>query len=211
MNLPPMDPYVSEDVKLNYSVIDAFVGKFSVNEVYTFGLSSGIVKSVTTNTTAKGLLKLTVQVLFPEGEIIGSYEGTTRVGVIPFESAGPFSLTIKNALLKWKIKAKPKKVKNVEYMQVKSFKFSPLQIGHMTVDMEGLFPSEQLTKSTVNLINGNWKLFTRQLLPATQNYFGGDVVKTLNKIFMKIPYDQLMPKGYKKEEKDKPEGDKPKE
>lgn len=191
-----MDPYVTEDAKLNYSVIEAFVGKLSVYEVYTYGLSSGQVQNVVANFTSKNVMKLSVDVWFPEGAIKGNYEGFTRVGFVPFHSGGPFNITTKDVLINWLIKGKVKKVKGVEYMQVRTFKFRPTKIGHMKVNMEGIFPSRQLTKSTVKLINGSWSFFTKQLMPETQNYFGPEIVSVLNKIFLKVPYDQLLPKGF---------------
>lgn len=192
-----MDPYVTEDAKLNYSVIDAFVGKLSVYEVYAHGLSRGQVKSVTANITSKNAMKLSINVWFPEGRLTGNYEGLTRVGFIPFESGGPFRVNLTDVTLNWRIKGKVRRVKGVEYMKIRSFKFQPTEIGNMRIKMDGIFPSKQLTKSTVKLINGSWGFFTRQLMPETQNYFGPELVKVLNKIFMKVPYDQLLPKGYK--------------
>lgn len=196
-DLPSMDPYITENAQLNYSVIDAFVGRLSVYEVYSHGLSSGQVKSVVANITSKNVMRLTIQMWFPTGQLTGNYEGTTRVGFIPFHSGGPFNVTMRDILVTWKIKGKVKKVNGVEYMTVKTFKFKPTQIGHMRVKMDGIFPSKQLTKSAVQMINGSWGFFTRQLMPETQNYFGPELVKIVNKIFLRVPYDQLLPKGYK--------------
>lgn len=190
-----MDPWVTEDAKLNYSMIEAFVGKLSVYEVYSYGLSTGEVQSVVANITDKNVLKLSIDIFFPEGKIKGHYEGTTRVGILPFYSGGPFNLTTTKALLNWKIKAKVKKVNGTEYMKVRTFKFKPVKIANLKVNLEGIFPSKQLTRSTVKLINGSWGFFMRQLMPETQSYFGPALVNILNKIFMKIPYDRLLPKN----------------
>lgn len=197
-----MDPYVIEDAKLNYSVIEAFMGRLSVNQVYSHGLSGGEVLSVVVNITSKNVMRLAIDLWFPEGAIIGNYEGLTRVGLLPFESGGPFNVTLKDAVLSWRIKGKVKKVKGVEYMKVRSFKFKPIEIGHMKVHADGLFPSQQLTKSAVQMINSSWEFFTRQLMPETQNFFGPELVKICNKIFMRIPYDQLLPKGFKEKVKE---------
>lgn len=190
-----MDPWVTEDAKLNYSMIEAFVGKLSVYEVYSYGLSTGEVQSVVANITDKNVLKLSIDIFFPEGKIKGHYEGTTRVGILPFYSGGPFNLTTTKALLNWKIKAKVKKVNGTEYMKVRTFKFKPVKIANLKVNLEGIFPSKQLTRSTVKLINGSWGFFMRQLMPETQSYFGPALVNILNKIFMKIPYDRLLLKS----------------
>lgn len=188
-----MDPYVTDDAKLNYSLIDTLVGKFTVRQVNTYGLVDGQVQAVRVNFTDDfSSMRMSINIFFPKSSAMGSYGGNARLGIIPFRSGGPFNLTVTNTLITWLISGKVKKVKGIEFMEVQSFKFKPT-VGDLKLNMEGIFASKQLTKAAVNLLNGRWKYLLRQLLPETQRYFEPELVKNVNKIFMKIPYNVLLP------------------
>lgn len=192
---PMLDPYITEDANLNYTVAGAFAGQMSIYELTSYGMAKAVVQSVAANFTTKNTMRLTMDVWFPEIFTKGSYEGSNRVGFLPFQSGGPFRLNITDVSIKWKIKGKARKVKGVEYMQVRSFKFKPTQIGNLKLKLEGLFPSKELTKSTVKLINNNWEFFVEQLMPETRRFFEPEMANLANKVFMRIPYDRLFPKG----------------
>lgn len=196
LDFPPMDPYVTEDAKLNYTLSESIVGRFSVHQVNTYGLVKGEVQNVSAHFSQNGtVMRLTIDVFFPESYVKGNYRGVARLGLLPFRSGGPFNVTITDTVITWQIHGKLLKRKDgEEFMQVRSFKFKP-KVGDLKLSMEGLFASKQLTSTAVKLLNGRWKYFVRQLMPETQNYFGPELVKIVNKIFMKVPFNHLLPES----------------
>lgn len=191
LEIPPLDPMVMENVNLNYSVLANLLGNLNIQQVRSYGLSEGEVRDVRLNLTATSM-ELEADVFFPKGFIEGKYQGSGRIGLMRLKSAGPFNVTMKNTLVTWRLIGQLEKINGEDYMKIVDFTMNP-KIEYMRLDMEGIFTNRRLTKAAVDMINNSWKYFLKQLLPETQLFWSPTMSALANQVFLKIPFDVLMP------------------
>lgn len=79
-------------------------------------------------------------------------------------------------------------------MVIKSLDVTNSQIQNFKANITGLVADPDVNSFILEFINQNWKIFLDQFLDQTKSGWEPTYLNIFNKIFGKIPFDQLMPK-----------------
>lgn len=88
-------------------------------------------------------------------------------------------------------KAKPSDPK---YMSITNFDMSNIQIKRLKIEGTGFVPDPDVNQLAIEFINQNWRQFYNHFIPNTKSSWEPLFLELLNKIFERVPFDQIMSK-----------------
>lgn len=135
--------------------------------------------------------KYEVYAFVPRIDIVGKYKINGRVLVLPIQGEGNAKLAFDNATLV--IKYKPKLVlkKDKQFVQTEKFKLD-FDTSRLHIKLENLFNGDKALGDNMNqFLNDNWHDILTELKPAIV-YAVEEILKgIINRIFAKIPYEDV--------------------
>lgn len=137
------------------------------------------------------LSKYEVYATVPKISIIGKYKVNGRVLVLPIQGEGNASLQFDDANLVVKYKPKVVEKKGKKYIQTERFQLD-FDTSRLHINLENLFNGDKRLGDNMNqFLNTNWRDILTELKPAIK-YAVEEILKgIINRIFMKIPYEEV--------------------
>ncbi|XP_059048502.1 uncharacterized protein LOC131843703 isoform X2 [Achroia grisella] len=193
MGVPPVDPYRQKDLRAEYNN-NQISAKMHMTDIYVHGLKLAKVKDARLRADDDNF-HLEVDIETPRVFVTGQYEGEGRYNSLKIVAKGSFNSTMTDLVYTWKLDGVPEKKGNETYMRINSFYMRP-DVGNMVSYLTNDNPNSKdlidLGNRFINS-NNNWRLMYRELLPFAQANWNKIGIRVSNKIFLKIPYDQLFP------------------
>ncbi|XP_026758733.1 uncharacterized protein LOC113518150 [Galleria mellonella] len=193
LGVPPVDPYRQKDLHAEYNN-NQITAKMDMKDIYVHGLKSSEIKDARLRADDDQFY-LEVDLTTPKVFVTGQYQGEGRYNSLKIAAKGSFNSTMTDLVYTWKLEGVPEKKDNETYMRIKSFYMRP-DVGNMVSYLSNDNPeSRELVDIGNRFINSNnnWRLMYRELLPLAQANWNKIGVRIANKIFLKIPYNQLFP------------------
>ncbi|XP_077296111.1 uncharacterized protein LOC143918217 [Arctopsyche grandis] len=129
--------------------------------------------------------------------IDGHFRGEVGIDTFLLSTQSYFNNTLNNVKWTWKIFGEKKIINGKTHMTITKFGMRP-EVGHMMVTVPDVFKgSPELAKLVQDLSQAYWSTVYRELLPIVELTWNKIGVKMSNKIFNKIPYEELFPVSLK--------------
>lgn len=85
-------------------------------------------------------------------------------------------------------------INQTDYMLVKTFDVSGVDLKNFKVNMTGLLPDPDLNTFALEFINQNWKALYADVVVQTRAIWEPIFLSLINCFFERVPFEQLMPK-----------------
>ncbi|KAG7310729.1 hypothetical protein JYU34_003537 [Plutella xylostella] len=191
LGLPPIDPYEQDDIKVEYKR-NQISAKMYMKDIVVAGLRQAKVLDARLRADEERF-HLEVDMTSPSVFVTGRYHGEGRYNSLRVNATGGFNTTMRDLVYTWKLDGKPLKRDGETFVKIHSFYMRP-DVGDLQAYASDIFPDNpQLTELANQITNQNWRIMYRELLPYAQANWNLTGVKIANKIFLKVPYDQLFP------------------
>ncbi|CAH2050323.1 unnamed protein product, partial [Iphiclides podalirius] len=191
LGVPAIDPFYQKELKLEYNNNQITV-KMIVSEIYVEGVTESTVKDVRLRAEDESFL-LEIDMFTSQIFCKGRYSGGGSFNALRINATGDFNTTISDLTYTWKLEGTPEKVDGETYVKITSFYMRP-DVGNMVTHLTNENPdSKELTDLGIRITNENWRLLYRELLPFAQSNWNKIGTRIANKIFLKVPYNQLFP------------------
>ncbi|XP_052747342.1 circadian clock-controlled protein daywake isoform X2 [Bicyclus anynana] len=191
LGVPPVDPYVQKELRLEYKNNQVKV-KMDNRDIIVAGLKASTVRDARLRADEDSF-HLEVDMYTPAVNLSGKYEGGGSYNALNITARGTYHTEMTDLVYTWKLDGKPETINNDVYIRIKSFYMRP-DVSNMNVQLTNDAPeSKELTALGVRLVNENWKILYRELLPFAMHNWNKIGTKVANKIFLKVPYNQLFP------------------
>lgn len=127
----------------------------------------------------------------PKVTITGKYKIDGRVLVLPIQGEGNANLVFDNVNLIVKYKPKVVEKNGKQYIQTEKFQLE-LDPSRLNIKLENLFRGDKALGDNMNqFLNQNWKEIYQELKPAI-TFAVEEILKgIINRIFLKIPYNEI--------------------
>lgn len=147
-------------------------------------MNSGFTSDPTTS-------KYEVYATVPKISIIGKYKVNGRVLVLPIQGEGNARLAFDDAELVVRYKPKVVEKRNKKYIQTERFQLD-FDTSRLHINLENLFNGDKRLGDNMNqFLNTNWRDILNELKPAI-TYAVEEILKgIINRIFMKVPYEEV--------------------
>ncbi|KAJ1531411.1 hypothetical protein ONE63_000092 [Megalurothrips usitatus] len=121
----------------------------------------------------------------------GYYKVDGKVLVLPINGDGKCELSLANVTADVELYGKELIKDGQKYAQIENFKFS-LDTTRLRMQLDNLFNGNKELSTQMNkFLNENWSEILQELKPAIQDAFGSAFREITNRIFIKVPYDNL--------------------
>ncbi|CAH2102604.1 unnamed protein product [Euphydryas editha] len=192
IGIPALDPYVQKELKLEYKN-NQIQAKMINKNIRVVGLKDSTVRDVRLRADDDSF-HLEIDMFSPAVTVSGDYEGSGSYNALTFVNAhGIYITNMTDLVYTWKLDGKPETINDEVYMRITSFDMRP-DVSSMHIHLTNDAPeTRELTDLGVRLVNENWRLLYKELLPLAQNNWNKIGLKVANKIFLKMPYNRLFP------------------
>lgn len=191
LGVPPIDPYLQKEQRFDYKN-NQIQAKMVAKDMLVSGLKKATVRDARLRADEESF-HLEVDMFSPNILITGKYEGNGGYNSLNISAHGTFVTNMSDLVYTWKMSGKPEIINNEEFIRIKSFYMRPdvsnMQI-HLTNESND---SKNLTDLGVKIVNENWRLLYKELLPIAQANWNKIGTKIANKVFLKVPYHKLFP------------------
>lgn len=138
-----------------------------------------------------GTSKFEVYATVPKITITGKYKIDGRVLVLPIQGDGKAHLVFDNADLIVRYKPKVIEKNGKKYIQTQRFQLD-FDTTQLHINLENLFNGDKALGDNMNqFLNANWRDILQELKPAI-TFAVEEILKgIINRIFMKVPYDEI--------------------
>lgn len=135
--------------------------------------------------------KYEVYALVPKITIHGKYKIDGRVLVLPIQGEGNAHLVFDNANLVVKYKPKVIQKNGKNFIQTEKFQLD-FDTSRLHINLENLFNGDKALGDNMNqFLNQNWRDILTELKPAI-TFAVEEILKgIINRIFLKIPYNEI--------------------
>ncbi|KAK3926821.1 Protein takeout [Frankliniella fusca] len=125
--------------------------------------------------------------------ILGDYEISGRVLVLPITGKGPANITVTNLVVTFGFDYElvPKKKAGKEYVSLTSSNVK-FEVGRAYFDLKNLFNGDRLLGDNMNqFLNENWREVTKELGPSLADSIGAVIRQIIQQIVDVVPYDNI--------------------
>ncbi|XP_063697626.1 uncharacterized protein LOC134828579 [Culicoides brevitarsis] len=192
LGINPLDPYKVKKTTLQFKQGPVYA-KLQMRDAIVSGLTRGKAKAVRSKVNDNKMY-LEVDVELPKLRTSANYKGYGGVNDIKVDSSGYANITHTKITSTWKIYGNIETIQNEEYMMVKAFEVSDLNIDKMRFNVTGIFEDPELNNFINEFVNSQWKNFYKQVLPQARSMYEPIALDSVNKIFGRVPFRRLMPK-----------------
>nr|AOG12867.1 odorant binding protein [Eogystia hippophaecolus] len=191
LGAPPVDPYHQEEIRVEYKN-NQIMATMTMKDIYVEGLKLAKVHNARLRAD-EDYFHLEVDITTPRVFVRGKYIGEGRYNSLRINAKGEFNTTMTDLVYTWKIDGIPEKKNNTTYMRIKSFYMRP-DLGNLKAYISNdNIDSKSIIDFANNFANQNWRPLYREMLPYAQENWNKIGIRIANKIFLKVPYDQLFP------------------
>lgn len=192
IGIPSLDPYVQKELKLEYKN-NQIQAKMINKNIRVLGLKDSTVRDVRLRAEDDSF-HLEIDMYTPAVTVSGDYKGSGSFNDLTFVNAqGMYITNMTDLVYTWKLDGKPETINDEVYMRITAFDMRP-DVTNMYIHLTNDAPeTKDLTDLGVRLVNENWRLMYKELLPLAQNNWNKIGIKVANKIFLKMPYNRLFP------------------
>ncbi|CAB3239921.1 unnamed protein product [Arctia plantaginis] len=191
LDVPQIDPYLQKYFKLDYNNNQLAV-KLVMKNTYVTGLKNSIVKDARLRAD-DDKFHLEVDLTTPKVTITTNYRGEGKFNVLNIYAYGTINTTMTDLTYTWKLDGVPEKKGNDTYVRITEFYMRP-DVGSMFTALENEnLESRELTDLGVSFANANWRTLYKEFLPFAQENWNKIGTAIANKVFSKVPYDELFP------------------
>ncbi|CAH2238204.1 jg11486 [Pararge aegeria aegeria] len=183
LGVPPVDPYVQKELRLEYKNNQVQV-KMNNKDIRVEGLKHSTVRDARLRADEDSF-HLEIDMYSPAVSMSGKYEGGGSYNALNITARGTYQTNMTDLVYTWKLDGKPETINNEVYVRIKSFYMRP-DVTSMKVHLTNDSPeSKELTELGVRLVNENWKVLYKELLPFAMTNWNKIGTKVANKVFLK--------------------------
>ncbi|XP_041975448.1 putative beta-carotene-binding protein [Aricia agestis] len=191
LGVPGVDPYHQKELRVDYSR-NQIQATITMKQIIVAGLKASTVKDARLKAD-DDKFHLEVDMFTPRVRVTGRYRGEGGYNAIFVNTTGDFSVNMTDLTYTWKLDGKPEVIDGKTYVRINSFYMHP-DLGDLKADMTNENPEfAEIIRLGVTLSNENWRTFYKELLPYAQANWNKIGIKVANKIFLKVPYDEIFP------------------
>nr|QCF41932.1 odorant binding protein [Athetis dissimilis] len=189
--VPPIDPYLQKEFRVEYKN-NQIVVKLVINNIYVEGLRLAKVHDARLRAD-DDKFHLEVDLTGPLVAVRAQYYGEGQFNNLKILAYGEFNTTMTDLVYTWKLNGVPEKNGNETYVRIKDFYMRP-DIGSIVTSFRNDNPeTREFTDLGTRFANENWRTLYKEFLPYAQANWNKIGTKIANKLFLKVPYDQLFP------------------
>ncbi|XP_045769099.1 circadian clock-controlled protein daywake-like [Maniola jurtina] len=185
LNVPSLDPFVIEKlaIPLNGLKVTFYKGKVS-----------GFRKCIVDNVISELEKRHFVLEFHCNLTIKGQYDAIGRILLFPINGEGDAKVKLTNLRMKVDINTKYVKDKQgIDYFAIKNYKYSFDYGDRVQFDLQNLFKeSKELSETVLKFLNDNWKTVAEEFGKPIVDYAVDLAIRTIEKFFDKVPYDELI-------------------
>ncbi|XP_013191310.1 protein takeout [Amyelois transitella] len=191
LGVPAVDPYHQKELRVEYKN-NQIAAKMSMRDIFVYGLKEAKVHDARLRAD-EDRFHLEVDLTAPKVFVTGQYEGEGRYNSLRINAHGTFNATMTDLVYTWKLDGIPEKRDDKIYVRINSFYMRP-DVGNIESYLSNDNPeTRELTNLGNRFSNNNWRALYREFLPIAQDNWNKIGIRVANKIFLKVPYDQLFP------------------
>ncbi|KAF9421595.1 hypothetical protein HW555_002528 [Spodoptera exigua] len=191
LGVPPIDPYLQKEFRMEYKNNQIAV-KLTLKNIYVEGLREAIVHDARLRAD-DDKFHLEVDLSGPRVSVRADYYGEGQFNSLKIVAYGQVNTTMSDLVYTWKLDGVPEKNGTETYVRIKDFYMRP-DVGSIVTHFKNDNPeSRELTDLGTRFANENWRTLYKEFLPYAQANWNRIGVRVANKLFLKVPYDQLFP------------------
>jgi len=189
--IPPIEPLRINRIDIAQGANSPIAINLSFKNLDLSGLSKAYITKVEGFGPDPTTSKYEVYAVVPKINIVGDYKVDGRVLVLPIQGEGKANLAFDNANLVIKYKPKLVEKKGKTFIQTERFQLE-FETSRLHIHLENLFKGDKTLGDNMNqFLNENWRDIFNELKPAV-TYAVEEILKgIINRIFFKIPYDDI--------------------
>ncbi|KAK6644818.1 hypothetical protein RUM43_001091 [Polyplax serrata] len=192
LDLPPIDPFRVEETLLEYHNGQVHT-KVGIRDYSFYGLRDLQFQNVRAYLDDPDDFRLDIDVFIPRIKCDGKYKMQGQFIKSEFGGKGIFNVSMSNIKATWSFTGSQHIVNGVQYMKIKHLDMEPV-VGDMKVYASNLFSgNEALSRTALRLFNQNWRLVYKELLPYVKREWDKIMTELANRVFMRVPYDDIFP------------------
>ncbi|GLG97779.1 Protein takeout [Gryllus bimaculatus] len=188
IKLPSLNPLRVQEIRVDQ---EGSVGlNLLLRDLDIVGLGDGDLRSVRFDPKQ---LVLDVHLFVPRLQLLGKYNISGRILIIPIHGKGDANITLDNVPLNYTLRFAMETRKGKEYLKVvdKNIEFDASQ-AHFT--FENLFDGDERLRANVRrVVNENWRQVIEDIGPPVVSAIGEVVTQLLKGFVSAVPYDELFP------------------
>lgn len=191
LEIPALDPYYQKNLKVEYKN-NQISAVMILKNIYVEGLSGASVHDARVRTD-DDQLHIEIDLTAPKVVVRTEYEGNGQYNALKINAHGMINNTMSDLVFTWKLDGVPVKIGSETYMNITSFYMRP-DVGNMHISLTNDNPeTKDLTDFGLRFMNENWRALYREFLPFAQSNWDTIGARIANNIFMKVPYNQILP------------------
>ncbi|XP_059487340.1 protein takeout-like [Neocloeon triangulifer] len=129
----------------------------------------------------------------PNYRIIGDYEVTGRILLLPLIGNGPSNFSMNDLQLNWVFFGKPEVRNNKTYCRLTDCRIR-MRIGSGFMNLENLFNGDKRLGDNMNrILNDNFLEVIKEVQPALEETFSQLYLKLISPIFASVKYEDVFP------------------
>nr|ARD05169.1 juvenile hormone binding protein 2 [Antheraea pernyi] len=191
IEIPALDPYYQKELKVEYKN-NQILASIILKNIYVEGLKKATVHDARVRAD-DDQVHIEIDLTAPKIVIRSDYEGVGQYNDLKIKAHGTVRTVMTDLVFTWKLDGVSEKNGDEKYIHINSFYMRP-DVGKMQISMTNNNPeTKDLTEFGLRFINENWRTLYKELLPFAQSNWDKIGTQFANNIFMKVPYDQILP------------------
>ncbi|KAJ8735517.1 hypothetical protein PYW07_007137 [Mythimna separata] len=191
LGVPPIDPYLQKEFRVEYKN-NQILAKMILKNIYVEGLKEAKVHDARLRAD-DDKFHLEVDLTSPMVAVKAQYYGEGQFNSLKIVAYGDFNTTMTDLVYTWKLSGVTEKNGTETYVRIKDFYMRP-DLASIVTEFRNENPeSREFTDLGTRFANENWQTLYKEFLPYAQANWKRIGIKVANKLFLKVPYDQLFP------------------
>ncbi|XP_069689937.1 protein takeout-like [Periplaneta americana] len=188
-DIPVLDPFEMKELKISGGPNQAGIS-ISMKDVKLYGLEGSNLQAVPFDFDKKQLL---IHNRVPRMEMVGKYEMSGRILVLPITGKGDFNFTLVDNDIKYYCDFKLVEKDGNTFLEVTDSR-TELQPSDLKINLENLFNGDRLLGPQTNMfLNENWQEVFKELSPAFTEAFSQIFKLIINNVASNVLYNDLFP------------------
>ncbi|CAH0553014.1 unnamed protein product [Brassicogethes aeneus] len=182
-NLPSLNPF-----KLDYVETEAGFMKIKLYKPELHGATKTELKEVYYDPKTK---RMGLSVLFNEESLVGNYDISGKILILPIEGNGDLNITVYNAIFTYEFDLIKEMKNGVEYAGLKNDKLD-MNLDKIYINLDNLFNGDKLLGDNINkFLNENWKDALNEAGAPIIEVLKSICFNVLSTLFLKVPFNEL--------------------
>uniref|UniRef100_A0A336M562 CSON011977 protein n=1 Tax=Culicoides sonorensis TaxID=179676 RepID=A0A336M562_CULSO len=191
LDVEVLDPYQLGTARFEYST-GPLSTRINMRNAIAHGASKGQVKNIRSKVNDQNL-HFEMDVYFPKLLTEADFKGRSVFNDVKVKSDGHVKLVIGDVSCTFKMYGKAR-TDNPAFMNITSFDMTNVQIQKLKIDGTGFLPDPDANQFAIEFVNQNWREYYNSIVPSTKSSWEPIFLNLLNKVFDKVPFDQIMSK-----------------